>query len=104
MRDEKPESVSPALVSYSIPNHSSFEFHAFTSSRTSPPAGGWECLKAAVANGAAAVFFGLPRFNARLRADNFTEDEVSEVVGFCHRHGVKAYVTMNTLALHRGIG
>ena len=61
------------------------------------PAGGWECLKAAVANGADAVFFGLPRFNARLRADNFTEEELPEVVTFCHRHGVKAYVTMNTL-------
>ena len=61
------------------------------------PAGGWECLKAAVANGADAVFFGLPRFNARLRADNFTEQELPEVVAFCHRHGVKAYVTMNTL-------
>jgi U32 family peptidase len=61
------------------------------------PAGGWDCLKAAVANGADAVFFGLPRFNARLRADNFTEEELSEVVGFCHRHGVKSYVTMNTL-------
>jgi U32 family peptidase len=61
------------------------------------PAGGWECLKAAVANGADAVFFGLPRFNARLRADNFTEEELPEVVAFCHRHGVKAYVTMNTL-------
>jgi len=61
------------------------------------PAGGWECLKAAVANGADAVFFGLPRFNARLRADNFTEEELPEVVAFCHRHGVKAYVTLNTL-------
>ena len=61
------------------------------------PAGGWECLKAAVANGADAVFFGLPRFNARLRADNFTEEELPEVVDFCHRHGVKAYVTLNTL-------
>lgn len=61
------------------------------------PAGGWDCLKAAVANGADAVFFGLPRFNARLRADNFTEEEIPEVVAFCHRHGVKAYVTMNTL-------
>lgn len=61
------------------------------------PAGGWDCLKAAVANGADAVFFGLPRFNARLRADNFTEDELSEAVSFCHRHGVKAYVTLNTL-------
>ena len=61
------------------------------------PAGGWDCLKAAVANGADAVFFGLPRFNARLRADNFTEEELPEVVSFCHRHGVKAYVTLNTL-------
>ena len=61
------------------------------------PAGGWDCLKAAVANGADAVFFGLPRFNARLRADNFTEEELPEVTDFCHRHGVKAYVTLNTL-------
>jgi putative protease len=61
------------------------------------PAGGWDCLRAAVANGADAVFFGLPRFNARLRADNFTEEELGEVVDFCHRHGVKAYVTLNTL-------
>lgn len=61
------------------------------------PAGGWDCLKAAVANGADAVFFGLPRFNARLRADNFTVEELPEVVTFCHRYGVKAYVTLNTL-------
>ncbi len=61
------------------------------------PAGGWDCLRAAVANGADAVFFGLPRFNARLRADNFTEEELPEVTSFCHRHGVKAYVTLNTL-------
>ena len=61
------------------------------------PAGGWDCLRAAVANGADAVFFGLPRFNARLRADNFTEEELPEVTAFCHRHGVKAYVTLNTL-------
>ena len=61
------------------------------------PAGGWDCLRAAVANGADAVYFGLPRFNARLRADNFSEAELPEVVAFCHRHGVKAYVTFNTL-------
>ena len=61
------------------------------------PAGGWDCLKAAVANGADAVFFGLPRFNARIRADNFTEEELPQVTDFCHRHGVKAYVTLNTL-------
>ena len=61
------------------------------------PAGGWDCLRAAVANGADAVYFGLPRFNARLRADNFRDDELVEVVAFCHRHGVKAYVAFNTL-------
>ena len=61
------------------------------------PAGGWDCVRAAVANGADAVYFGLPRFNARLRADNFTEEELPEVVAFCHRHGVKAYVAFNTL-------
>lgn len=61
------------------------------------PAGGWDCLRAAVANGADAVYFGLPRFNARLRADNFRDDELVEVVQFCHRQGVKAYVAFNTL-------
>jgi putative protease len=61
------------------------------------PAGDWDCVRAAVANGADAIYFGLPRFNARLRAHNFTEAELPEVVTFCHRHGVKAYVAFNTL-------
>jgi putative protease len=49
--------------------------------------GGWECLRAAVANGADAVYFGPPRFNARIRADNFTEEELPEVIAFCYHHG-----------------
>jgi putative protease len=61
------------------------------------PAGDWECVRAAVANGADAVFFGLPRFNARMRAENFTEADLPEVVRFLHNHGVKAYVTLNVL-------
>jgi putative protease len=61
------------------------------------PAGSWDCARAAVANGADAVYFGLPKFNARIRADNFTEEELPEVVEFCHRHGVKAYAAFNTL-------
>lgn len=61
------------------------------------PAGSWDCLRAAIANGADAVYFGLPRFNARLRTDNFSEADLPKVVEFCHRHGVKAYVTLNTL-------
>jgi len=61
------------------------------------PAGNWDCLRAAVANGADAVYFGLPKFNARMRADNFKESEMPTVVDFCHRHGVKAYAAFNTL-------
>ena len=61
------------------------------------PAGDWDCVRAAVANGADAVYFGLSRFNARLRAHNFSEEELPAVVDFCHRHGVKTYVTFNTL-------
>ncbi|MEI8341446.1 MAG: peptidase U32 family protein, partial [Verrucomicrobiota bacterium] len=61
------------------------------------PAGNWDCIRAAVANGADAVYFGLPQFNARMRADNFTEEDLPKVVEFCHRHGVRAYVAFNTL-------
>src|SRR6516162_750085 len=42
------------------------------------PAGDWECLRAAVANGADAVYFGLSKFNARHRAANFTPQELPE--------------------------
>jgi putative protease len=61
------------------------------------PAGNWDCARAAVAAGADAIFFGLPRFNARLRADNFIEADLEELMEYLHRHGVKGFVTMNTL-------
>ncbi len=61
------------------------------------PAGNWDCARAAVANGANAIFFGLPAFNARLRADNFREDELPELMNYLHQHGVRGLVTMNTL-------
>ena len=61
------------------------------------PAGSWDCVRAAVVNGADAVFFGLTQFNARLRADNFTEDDLPELMKFLHAHGVRGFVTMNTL-------
>ena len=50
-----------------------------------------------MANGADAVYFGLPRFNARMRAENFSEDDLPKVVAFLHHHGVKAYVALNVL-------
>ncbi|MDB4055007.1 U32 family peptidase [Akkermansiaceae bacterium] len=61
------------------------------------PAGNWDCARAAVANGADAIFFGLSKFNARLRADNFTEEDLPELMKFLHEHGVRGFVTMNTL-------
>lgn len=65
------------------------------------PAGNWDCARAAVANGADAIYFGMPRFNARLRADNFTEEDLPELMKFLHAHGVKGYVAFNTLIFTR---
>ena len=56
-----------------------------------------ECARAAVANGADAVYFGLGKFNARMRADNFTEEQLPELVRFLHEHDVRAFCTVNTL-------
>ncbi len=61
------------------------------------PAGNWECAKAAVASGADAIYFGLPKFNARMRAENFTEEDLPELMAYLHRYGVKGYIAMNTL-------
>ena len=61
------------------------------------PAGDWDCVKAAVENGADAIYFGLDKFNARMRANNFTEADLPKLMEFLHRRGVKGYVTFNTL-------
>jgi putative protease len=61
------------------------------------PAGDWECARAAVANGADAVYFGLPAFNARMRATNFTAADLPKLMDFLHDHGVKGYVAFNVL-------
>src|SRR6185437_763714 len=61
------------------------------------PAGDWDCAKAAVENGADAVYFGLDKFNARMRAHNFTEADLPKLMAFLHRRGVRGYITFNTL-------
>jgi len=61
------------------------------------PAGSWECAKAAVENGADAIYFGLDRFNARMRSHNFTTEELPALMAFLHGRGVRGYVTFNTL-------
>ncbi len=65
------------------------------------PAGSPEALRAAVANGADAVYLGYGDFNARRQAKNFTLADLSEACEFCHKRGVKVYVTMNTLVNDR---
>ena len=61
------------------------------------PAGDWDCARAAVENGADAIFFGLDRFNARMRGKNFTEADLPELMAYLHSRGVRGYVTFNTL-------
>ena len=61
------------------------------------PAGDWDAMRAAVANGANAVYFGLSNFNARHRAVNFTIEQLPEVMKYLHEHNVRGYLAFNTL-------
>ena len=61
------------------------------------PAGNFECFKAAIDNGANAVYLGGKNFSARAFADNFEYEELAEAVRYAHLRDVKVYVTVNTL-------
>ena len=61
------------------------------------PAGDMACLRAAVLGGADAVYVGGKSFGARAFAKNFDIDELREAVRYTHLHGVRLYVTVNTL-------
>ena len=61
------------------------------------PAGSMEALKAAVQNGANAVYLGWGTFNARQSAKNFTPQTLAEAVKYCHVRGVAVHLTLNTL-------
>ncbi|MBP3413103.1 MAG: U32 family peptidase [Oscillospiraceae bacterium] len=61
------------------------------------PAGSFDALRAAVCNGADAVYLGVEGFNARRGARNFTLQELPEAVAYCHVRGVKVHLTLNTL-------
>src|SRR5688572_26251670 len=61
------------------------------------PAGDREAMEAAVRAGADAVYFGLQGFNARARATNFDGAELGRTMAYLHEHGVRGYVTLNTL-------
>lgn len=61
------------------------------------PAGNFECLKAAINNGANAIYLGGSLFSARAFANNFNDEEMIEAVKYAHLRNVKIYVTINTL-------
>lgn len=61
------------------------------------PSGSKESLIAAVMNNADAVYLGGTKFSARAYASNFTDEELTEAVDYCHSYGVKVYITINTL-------
>lgn len=61
------------------------------------PAGSMESVIAAVRSGADAVYLGTKDFNARRNADNFDFEGLKAAVDYCHKHGVKVHLTLNTL-------
>ena len=61
------------------------------------PVGGKPHLIAAVNNGADAVYMGGMSFNARIFADNFSDEELPDAINYAHMHGVRVYMTLNTL-------
>ena len=65
------------------------------------PAGSMEALRAAVQNGANAVYLGVGAFNARQGAKNFTPQTLTEAVKYCHVRGVQVHLTLNTLVADR---
>ncbi len=67
------------------------------------PAGSMEALRAAVQNGANAVYLGCGTFNARQSAKNFTPQSLAEAVKYCHIRGVAVHLTLNTLVSDREV-
>ena len=61
------------------------------------PAQDFTSFKAAIDAGADAIYFGTKQFNLRIGAKNFELNDTKKVIGFCHKHKVKAYFTLNTI-------
>ena len=67
------------------------------------PVGDFDCLKAAVQNGANAIYLGGQKFGARAFAHNFDYEALKQAVNYCHLRNVKLYVTVNTLYTNQQI-
>lgn len=61
------------------------------------PAGDFDCVKAAVQNGANAIYLGASSFSARASAKNFTMDELKKAIDYAHIRNVKVHLALNTL-------
>ena len=61
------------------------------------PVGDFECLKAAVQNGADTVYFGASSFSARAFASNFNDDDLKKAITYAKIRGIKTNLTLNTL-------
>ena len=77
--------------------------HTINKIELTAPAGGWDQLAAAVNAGADSVYLGYKKFGARAYAENFDINQIKKAVGFAHSHGVKVYLTLNTLIKDREI-
>ncbi|NVM01373.1 MAG: U32 family peptidase, partial [Candidatus Helarchaeota archaeon] len=60
------------------------------------PAKNMKAVKAALPN-ADSIYFGVKKFNMRMKSENFTIEEMKDVVRICHEHSIKAYLTSNIL-------
>ncbi|RKD89924.1 peptidase U32 family protein [Mangrovibacterium diazotrophicum] len=61
------------------------------------PAGSVDSFRAAIRGGADAIYMGLKQFNARVRANNFSEDQLPAILQEAHKNKVKIYITLNTV-------
>src|SRR5215212_7417716 len=92
----------PGSEYYVLVRHASPSINMSSHTRSRPellaPAGDRDCVRAAIENGADAVYFGLDTgFNARARAKNFDVADLPQLMADLHRRGLKGYVTLNTL-------
>ena len=62
------------------------------------PVGSYESLMAAIQGGADSIYFGIEGLNMRSRSsNNFTTDDLRKIVALCREHGIKSYLTVNTV-------
>jgi putative protease len=70
----------------------------FNSCEVMAPVGSYECLMAAIQGGADSVYFGVGRLNMRARSSaSFSVGDMQRIAGICHEHGIKSYLTLNTI-------